>query len=303
VTGAGGLAPGSVVAVTGASGFIGRYLADELRAAGLTPRTLGRGAGTDRQTDYRRDSLTAALQGASAVVHLAGRRMTREDAPLDLAPFWEPNVALIADLVGAARDAGVGAIVLASTVAVYSGAESLPWREDGPTRPVNAYALSKLMAEQHLELLTRSHGPRAVSLRLAAVYGHGEKGTPALMKFAGQAAAGQTLVLTGNPNYTIDQIYVQDVTAAILAALTRPVRGVFNIGGGRGWRVAEIVETANAVWDNAGNLRDESSAADPLPELAMDITRAARELGWRPGFDLRAGLGAMRRRQQQDPTA
>ena len=296
----GELAPGSVVAVTGASGFIGRYLADDLRAAGLTPRTLGRGARTDRQTDYRRDSLTAALQGAAAVVHLAGRRMTRADAALDLAPFWEPNVALIADLVQAARDAGVGAIILASTVAVYSGAESLPWREDGPTRPVNAYALSKLMAEQHLELLTRNHGPRAVSLRLAAVYGHGEKGTPALMKFAGQAAAGQTLVLTGNPNFSIDQIYVQDVTAAILAALTRPVRGVFNIGGGRGWRVAEIVDSVNAVWDNAGNLRDDSTATDPLPELAMDIARAGTELGWRPGFDLRAGLDAMRRRQQQE---
>lgn len=294
----GALPPGSVVAVTGASGFIGRYLVAALRDAGLTPRALGRGPGADIQTDYRRESLTAALQGAAAVVHLAGRRMTREDAPLDLAPFWEPNVAVIADLTQAARAAGVGAIVLASTVAVYSGADGLPWHEDGPTRPVNAYALSKLMAEQHLELLTRSHGPRAVSLRLAAVYGHGEKGTPALMKFAGLAAAGETLVLTGNPTYSIDQIYVADVCAAILAALRRPARGVFNIGGGRAWRVAEIVDTVNAVWDNTGNLRDESTARDPLPALAMDIARARTELGWQPAHDLTAGLRAMRRRQE-----
>lgn len=227
------LAPGAVVAVTGASGFIGQYLTADLRAAGFTPRSLGRGTGVDRQTDYRGESLTEALQGAAAVVHLAGRRMTRADAPMDLDPFWQPNVATIADLVHAARAAGVGVIVLASTVAVYSGPDGLPWHEDGPIRPVNAYALSKRMAEQHLDLLTRAQGPRAVSLRLAAVYGHGEKGTPALMKFAGQAAAGQTLVLTGNPNASIDQIYVQDVTAALLAALTRPVQGVFNIGGGR----------------------------------------------------------------------
>lgn len=284
------------VAVTGASGFIGGYLCAALEEAGDRVLRLGRGApatDTDRQTDYSRDSLTAALAGADAVVHLAGRRMTREDAPMDLGPFWQPNVASIADLVEASRAVGVTRLVLASTIAIYSPASGLPYREDAPARPINAYALSKLMAEAHLEMLTRARGPSSVALRLAAVYGHGEKGTPALMKFVGQAQAGETIVLTGNADYRIDQLYVRDAVSAIQAALTSEARGVYNIGGGRALPVSEIAETANAVFGNAGNIRYDTDSDAPMPETMMALDRAAAELGWQPAFDLRSGLVEM----------
>lgn len=290
------------VAVTGASGFIGGYLCDALEAAGDRVLRLGRGApatDSDRQTDYSRDSLIAALAGADAVVHLAGRRMTREDAPMDLGPFWQPNVASIADLVEASRQVGVTRLVLASTIAIYSPASGLPYREDAPARPINAYALSKLMAEAHLEMLTRARGPSSVALRFAAVYGHGEKGTPALMKFVGQARAGETIVLTGNADYRIDQLYVRDAVSAIQAALASEARGVYNIGGGRALPVSEIAETANAVFGNAGNIRYDTDSDAPMPETVMALDRAAAELGWRPAFDLRSGLEDFRRTGEQ----
>lgn len=285
------------VAVTGGSGFIGGYLCAALMQAGYDVFNLGRGAATDtraRQTDYSEASLTKALAGADAVLHLAGRRMTREDAPMDLAPFWQPNVAVIGDLVMAARAAGVRRIVLASTIATYSIPSGLPYREDAPARPINAYALSKLMAEQHLEMLTRTTGPSACALRLAAVYGHGEKSTPALMKFINQAVAGETLVLEGNPNHTIDQLYVRDAVSAFIAALHSDAVGVYNIGGGVAHRVADLAQTVNEVFGNAGNLRLETDSDTPLPVTVMALERAAAGLGWRPNYDLRAGLVDMR---------
>ena len=281
----------SRVAVTGATGFIGRYLCPALKAAGHDVLRLGRGDGPDlRRTDYTEPDLRAALEGVDAVIHLAGRRMTRDDAPMDLRPFWGPNVAAIADLAGAARDAGVGRIVLASTIAVYSAGSGLPYREDAPARPVNAYALSKLMAEQHLELLTRNAGPSSVSLRLAAVYGHGEKGTPALMRFAAIARDGGTITLTGNPGYVIDQIYVRDAVAAILAALASDVTGPVNIGGGVPWRVDQIAETASAVFGDGTSPDRDIDGTDPMPQTIMALDRAAETLGWHPRFDLRAGM-------------
>ncbi|TNF23432.1 MAG: NAD(P)-dependent oxidoreductase [Rhodobacteraceae bacterium] len=288
------------VAVTGASGFIGGYLCAALEAAGDRVLRLGRGApasDTDRQTDYSRASLTEALAGADALVHLAGRRMTREDAPMDLGPFWQPNVAQVADLVEASRDVGVTRLVLASTIAVYSPASGLPYREDAPARPINAYALSKLMAEAHLEMLTRARGPSSVALRLAAVYGAGEKGTPALMKFVGQARAGETIVLTGNADYRIDQLYVRDAVSAIRAALASETRGAVNIGGGRAWSIGEIAETANEVFGNAGNIRYDTDSEAPMPETVMALDRAAAELGWRPRHDLRSGMEDFRATQ------
>ena len=302
-TGAGitGGITGGCVAVTGASGFIGRYLCADLAAAGYSVLRLGRGDGMDRQTDYSAASLTDALQGADAVVHLAGRRMTRDDAPMDLAPFWQPNVAVIGDLATAAQANGVRKIILASTIAVYSAgpvyseSSGLPFREDAPARPINAYALSKLMAEAHLEMLTRAAGPTALSLRLAAVYGHGEKGTPALMRFVDQASAGQQIVLSGNPDTRIDQIYVRDATAAILAALRHATaRGVFNIGGGAPLALRAMAEAACDIFGTPGHLRIDYAGHDAMPHPVMDLSRAATGLGWHPAHDLRAGLADFR---------
>jgi len=215
----------NTVAVTGASGFIGRYLNADLIAAG-----------------YAR-------------------------------PFYEPNVASIADLVTAAKEVGLRRIVLASTIAVYAPACGLPYRESATPKPINAYALSKLMAEQHLELLTRSGPVSSVALRLAAVYGHGEKGTPALMKFVGLAQARETITLSGNADYRIDQLYVRDATSAMIAALQSDARGSYNIGGGRALPVLEIAQTINEVFGNAGNLELNTDSDAPMPETYMALVR------------------------------
>ncbi|SHL51070.1 UDP-glucose 4-epimerase [Roseovarius litoreus] len=294
-----GCVAGGKVAVTGASGFIGRYLCEDLEAAGYRPLRLGRGApqaAVERQTDYSRDSLARALEGAEAVVHLAGRRMTRQDDPDDITPFQKPNVAVIGDLVAAARQAGVRRIVLASTIAVYGRDQPLPCHEGMGVQPINAYATSKLMAEAHLGMLTRAGGPSSVALRLASVYGHGEKDTPVMMRFVDQAIAGETIMVTGHPDTAIDQIYVRDATAAIIAALRHPeVTGICNIGGGAALPVRRIAETVNVIHGNMGNLIDKTDSKGRADCCIMALDRAARDLGWRPAYDLEAGLQDMRK--------
>lgn len=283
----------SVVAVTGASGFIGRYLCPALETAGHDVLRLGRGTGADRVTDYSRSSLEGALKGADAVIHLAGRRMTRDDDLMDIAPFWAPNVATMADLVATARVHGLGRVVLASTIGVYGPESGYPFRETARTCPTNAYAFSKVAAEKHLEMLTRRDGPSAVSARLAAVYGHGEKGTPALMTFANRAEAGKPLVLRGNPNHLIDQIYVRDAVAGLIACLGSDTTGPVNIGGGRAIPVREIAETAARTWNRPPPVED-GATPGPAPDTKLDLTRAAEALGWQPRYDLAAGLADMR---------
>jgi nucleoside-diphosphate-sugar epimerase len=292
------------IAVTGASGFIGRYLCADLAAAGYGVLRLGRGAGMDqeidRQTDYSRASLTDALAGAAAVIHLAGRRMTRADDPRALAPFWGPNVAVMGDLVAAAAATGVRKIILASTIAVYGPASGIPYREGAATHPPNAYGLSKLMAEAHLEMQARLSDIAALSLRLTAVYGQGEKGTPALMTFVNRARAGQPLVITGNPAHGIDELYIRDATAALRAALRSDLAaGVINIGSGRAVTIEEIAHTVAEVFGPVP-VRLEPRESDPqqtgpqqtgpVPQPFLDIARAQALMGWRPTYDLRQGL-------------
>lgn len=287
------------VMVTGASGFIGRYLTQALIDSGHGVLSVGREPGaadthpgaTFASTDYSEDSVASLLGGVDAIVHLAGRRMTREDDPLLLAPFLEPNVVAAENILRAAKKAGVKNVVLASTIAVYSVGNDVPFNEDHISQPLNAYGLSKLMAEQVAAMHARGSSVRLTNLRFAAIYGHGEKGTPALMKFIGEAQAGRQLALQGNRLISIDELYVRDAVGAILAALSpSSPGGTFNIGSGTASSILEIAETVNAVFGNAGNLVLDGSHEAAVRKPFLNISRAAAGLGWKPLYDLRAGL-------------
>lgn len=289
------------IAVTGASGFIGRYLVESLLADGHQVVALGRaGSGKPaqaggglvaRETDYSEEDLKQAFAGLDAVVHLAGRRMTREDEPNRLAPFVEPNVLATENLMRAAKALEIGKVVIASTIAVYSARNEAPYRETEVPQPLNAYGLSKLMAEQYANLYARDAKIALTNLRFAAVYGHGEKGTPALMRFINEASAKRTLTLQGNRLISVDQLYVRDAVGAIVAALTdKNPGGTFNIGCGDAYTVIEMAETVNSIFGNAGNLVTENSHEAPVRKNRMDIGHAASVLGWQPRYGLRQGL-------------
>ena len=284
------------VAVTGASGFIGGYVLEALSEAGHLPIGIGRSdmrtsVGRYHQSDYSKKSFREILTGVDAVVHLAGRRMTREDDPMDLGPFIGPNVDVVRALANAACETGVKRIVLASTIAIYDPTCETPYRESGPARPQNAYALSKLMAEHYLAMLTKGAPFSSVSLRLSAIYGAGEKGTPALMSFINQARAGKTLNIKGDPNYQIDELYVLDAARAILRAVEETsAEGVLNIGSGMGSKLLQIAETANEVFENAGNLVITGAAASEQKDRFMSIDRASRALGFQQSYNLQDGM-------------
>ena len=289
------------VAVTGASGFIGRYLVPALAAEGQEVVALGREAEglaplkgdgvTARATDYDADDLAGALKGVEAVVHLAGRRSQRDDDPLSFRPFAETNLNLLETLFFAARDAGVSRFLQASTIAVYSGANAAPYAEADIPIPLNPYGLSKLTSEQLLALWGGKTGVRMTSLRLAASYGYGERISAVLMKFADAAWRRQVLTVRGNGRIGIDQIYVRAVVRAFVAALAPDAPGgVFNVGAGRVFSLLEMAETVNAAFGNDGNLRIEDPQDGPAPAPHMSIEAARQGLGWTPEWPLERAL-------------
>ena len=289
------------VAVTGASGFIGRYLVPALAAGGHEVVALGREAGglaplqgdgvTVRATDYDAGDLADVLKGVDAVVHLAGRRSQRDDDPLSFRPFAETNLNLLETLFFAARDVGASRFVQASTIAAYSAANAIPYLETDNPVPLNPYGLSKLASEQLLTLWGGKTGVRTTSLRLAASYGYGERVSAVLMKFADAAWRRHTLTVRGNGRIGIDQIYVRDVVRAFVAALAPDAPGgVFNVGAGRVFSLLEMAETVNAAFGNDGNLRIEDPQDGPAPAPHMSIEAARQALGWEPRWPLERAL-------------
>jgi nucleoside-diphosphate-sugar epimerase len=133
------------VAVTGASGFIGREFVRSTRGLGWSVRPLGRpelGPG-----------LESRLHGCGAVVHLAARaHVLAPEAAADTAEFERSNVDLTRQVADAARSAGVRRLVFVSSAGVL-GRASPPagFGDDSPVAPHDVYTRTKLAAEEMLQ--------------------------------------------------------------------------------------------------------------------------------------------------------
>jgi UDP-glucose 4-epimerase len=176
------------VALTGATGFIGRYLLRELPKRGYRLRVLLRRPSTvplDCASAVvgdlgRPQNMAAALADADAVIHSAGIAHRMSGVPAD--DYRILNTESTIGLAQAAQRAGVRRFVFLSSIRAQCGAASdVVQTEDLPPRPDDAYGASKLAAEQGLAALDIDW----VALRLVTVYGPGVKGNVAeLMRLA-----------------------------------------------------------------------------------------------------------------------
>jgi UDP-glucose 4-epimerase len=299
--------------VTGGAGFIGSNLVDALLARGdsvtvVDDLSTGRrenlggalAAGAELvELDIREaDALAGvvAARRAEAVFHLAAQidvRKSLADPAFDAAI----NVGGTANVLEAARGAGAGRVVFASTGgAIYGEGEgkALPLGEDAPIEPFSAYGQSKFAAEGYLALYERLYGLSGVSLRLGNVYGPrqdplGEAGVIAI--FCGRLRAGERPTVYGDGRQTRDYIYVGDVVAAMLAAAGSEAGGAINVGTGL---ETDVLELAARLGELGGAEGFEPEHAPPrtgeVQRISIDPARAERELGWRAEVGLEEGL-------------
>jgi nucleoside-diphosphate-sugar epimerase len=220
------MARGDLVALTGGTGFVGSHVADALLAAGYRVRALARrpenpGWLKDASAeivpgDVRKpESLEALVEGARAVVHVAGKTSARNEAE-----YMAANAAGPANVVAAVRKSAPDAhVVLVSSQAVGGPSpDGAPVRVGEAPRPLSSYGRSKLAGE---EAVRREPGLAFTILRPSAVYGPRETAIRGLFV---AASRGFVPVLAGGTP-RVQLVYVRDVVASILGALSRGGRG------------------------------------------------------------------------------
>jgi UDP-glucose 4-epimerase len=289
--------------VTGGAGFIGSHVVDALLADGYTVTVIDDLSSGDRKRVPAAAELLeldivdlAALETAvaerqpRAIFHLAAQAsviVSVEDPGRDC----EVNVKGTLNVVQAAGKCNAPVVFTSTGGALYGDAAPMPTPEGRIPAPLSPYGASKWAAEAYVNTWSLSSGiPHAVC-RLGNVYGprqspHGEAGVVAI--FSEHLYSGKTPKLYGHGTPTRDYVYVGDVVSALLSASGRS--GTYNI--------ATSVETDVAtVWrelSEAAGKHIEPELADLRPgELThscMDITRAERELGWRPEVPIAEGL-------------
>jgi UDP-glucose 4-epimerase len=291
------------VIVTGGAGFIGSHVVDALLADGhavtviddLSSGDAARVAPAAKLVELDivdADALEAVVAEArpSAIFHLAAQAsviVSVEDPGRDC----DVNVKGTLNIVEAAGRCKAPVVFTSTGGALYGDDAPMPTAEDRIPAPLSPYGASKWAAEAYVNTWSLSSGiPHAVC-RLGNVYGprqspHGEAGVVAI--FSEHLYTGRAPKLYGHGTPTRDYVYVGDVVRGLLAASGRV--GTYNI--------ATSVETDVAtVWRELSEVAGkqiEPQLADLRPgELLhsrLDISRAERELGWRPQVPIAEGL-------------
>ncbi len=296
------------VLVSGGAGFIGSHVVEALIAAGHQVVVL------DDLSSGRRENLPAgaplvvadirdpdlahrlAGEGVEAISHHAAQ-ISVPASVADPRRDAEINVAGTVNLLRCAVAWGARRFIfISSGGAIYGEPEAIPVKENHPFRPLSPYAVGKHCGEQYLDYFNRAHGLATVTLRYANVYGPrqiplGEAGVAAIFMDALAAGRRPTIFCPpGMPEGCLrDYVYVKDCARANLLALSAG-QGAYNIGTG-------VATSTLALWRGiqAAAGRELGHGLGPfrvgdILRSALDSGRAARELGWRPQFDLGAGL-------------
>jgi UDP-glucose 4-epimerase len=238
------------------------------------------------------------------VVHLAARSLVPESMR-EPGVYFDANVGGVVDLLESMRRHGVQRILFSSSASVYGLPRRVPITEDAPCAPISPYGESKHMVERILHWYGEVHGFAWAALRYfnaaGAAYGLGEDHSPEthLIPIALAVALGRRdeLVVYGDDYDTDDGTCIRDYVHVLdlarahrLAAegLGAGVGGIYNLGGGRGYSVREVIDMARRVSgaplaERAGARR----AGDPAVLVAA-IERARSELAWQPEHDLEA---------------
>ena len=292
--------------ITGAAGFLGSALANQLAREGHeirglddlstgNPQALGPDVHFTRGDVSDRPKLWTLLQEVDVVYHLAARVSVPESItyPRD---YNNVNVGGTVALMEAMRDVGVRRVVLASSGAVYGDLGEQPLRESMTPNPRSPYAVSKLAAEYYVRTIGGLWGIETVSLRIFNAYGPGQhlpaSHPPVVPHYLKQALRGGTLVMHGDGNQTRDFIYVDDVVSALVAAATAPnVNGlVINVGSGQETSIRDLIRAVQGVTGSNAEVIYNPKNPAGVSRLCADLSLASQKLNYRPSIGLTDGL-------------
>ena len=296
--------------VTGGAGFIGSHVVEALIERGNFVRVvddLSTGSITNLPADAGIEFIEAdlaepgvaeaAVAGVDYAVHLAAipsvPRSVREPRRSHRA-----NVEATHELLLAARDAGVGRVLVASSSSVYGESETLPKHEGMAPAPISPYALQKLVGERYAALYTKLHGLETVALRFFNVFGPRQSSASqysgVISLFTAALLAGKAPVIYGDGEQTRDFTFVTDVARGVLLAGEAPAAAVSGrvLNLARGGRTS--VNAIYATLERATGTRTPARHADPRPgdvrHSHADVTLARELLGFEARVTVEEGL-------------
>ncbi|MBI3764704.1 MAG: GDP-L-fucose synthase [Chloroflexi bacterium] len=292
------------ILVTGGAGFLGGYIVEELHRAGASEIFAPRKADYDLRKmsaveRLLRDSTPHAIIHAAAVV--GGIGINREKP----GEFFYDNLMMGAQLMEAARLAGVQKFVALGTVCAYPKFTPVPFREDdlwnGYPEETNApYGLAKKMLLVQAQAYRQQYGFNAIYLLPVNLYGpkdnfdpRSSHVIPALIRKCIEAReiGADHVEVWGTGKASREFLFVRDAARGIaLAAEKYDGPEPVNLGSGKEITIRDLVTLIARLTEFKGKLRWDVSKPDGQPRRALDTERAAQWFGFRAETDFETGL-------------
>lgn len=273
------------ILVTGATGFLGRFLVAALESEGHSVRQHSSADG-----DIAACSLPMA--GVKHVFHLAAKSYVPESWENPRA-YYQANVVGTVNVLEHCRQ-NHAALTLISTY-IYGEPKHLPIAEDHPVAALNPYTHTKILAEEAARFYEKRFGIPLLIVRPFNIYGPGQRHSfliPWIVQQVLDPSADAVHVQDLRPKR--DYLYVKDAVDFLLAAFRADSRGVFNMGSGRSASVEEVAQLVNKAAEvskpvvSAGRTRP-----GEVMDMVADTARATAEFGWRPRTSLEDGIAAV----------
>ncbi|OGI14506.1 hypothetical protein A3K63_01905 [Candidatus Micrarchaeota archaeon RBG_16_49_10] len=295
------------ILVTGGAGFIGSHLAEHLVEKGHSVTVLDN-LSTGRMENLSsiiseiefvkgsfgdRELARKLLRDADVVFHNAavvGVKRTIEDPWSVLETDNYMNHMFFQEVI----NSGVKKLVFASSSEVYGEPAKVPMDEEQPLNCRTPYQVSKKMAEVYCQVMTEKYGVDTCSLRYFNIYGPKQASNAygfVTSIFLNRAINLQPLVIFGDGSQTRDFTFVEDaVQANILAAGKRTKAATYNVGMGRETSIRELAEKVINVTGKRLRIEHTEPLEGDIQRRFADISKARRELGFKPGTSLESGL-------------
>ncbi len=234
--------------VTGAAGFVGSHVLNELRANAIPVRALVRTPEQAEQLQQKgidtvacdirdREGLTKAMQGVKGVYHIAAlfRQANHPDTV-----YHEINVDGVRNVIDTAIESGVQRIVHCSTVGVLGDVKEIPATEDTPYNPGDIYQRTKLEGEKIALAAFRQGRIPGVVIRPGMIYGPGD--TRMLKMF--RMIARRRFFYLGKGDNLVHFVDVRDLARAFRQAMEHTERNgeAYIIAGERTMTLKELAE-------------------------------------------------------------
>jgi UDP-glucose 4-epimerase len=295
------------IVVTGGAGFIGSHIVDAFIAAGHDVVVLDNlwthGGGRRENINPRASFVHMDIRDESVkriftdfkpevVCHHAaqhsvaiGSRDPQYDAQV--------NVIGMLNVLDAAVACGTRKVTFASSAATYGDGVAMPADESSPQHPISPYGITKMVTEHYLRFYLAEHGLNYTALRYGNVYGprqdpNGEAGVIAI--FIGKFLANEGVRIDWDGEQTRDYVYVRDVVAINMAALTKGDNEIFVVGRGEETSVNQIYGSLVEVSGREVPITRAPRRAGDARQVYFNPAKAAAVLGWRAEVDLVGGM-------------